>query len=751
MSKERVQIPTTDWSTYGWRSVSSAPIGKERDMNRLQKTTAAVLVSVTLAIGASGCAEKATPTPEATARPTAAPTPTPTPVPTPTPDPIAEYTDEGWELLWQSDFSGAEAAFEMAAEYDEDAVAPYKGLALLFYYVPGRGREGLEAAEEAVALAPDDAEAHAVHALTLWRRYQYQRALSAAEKAVTLIPESVLAQVALARALLSLSRFDEALTAALTAVELDSGSAVAHHTLAKVYGRMQRRNDSLAHAHTAAALRPDFAPWWHGLAYEYYWAADDAVQARAYITEALSLAGDYAPALGLLAEIEADDYESERASALCEQIKELLPEELDGHLCQGYVYLAEESYDEAIAEYEMAVELEPASPWAMLGLAWAHYQAGDCDVAAAEYETLSEEFPWLAEGRYGLAVTAVCNGRPEEALVHAEEAMALDPFWCGYRGTVAWVHMALNEYDEAEVLTREAIEMDPKQTFLWEQLAEIATQQGREDEAIQHREHAVALDPDDGYLHYSLGYDLWYAGDFGRAIEHLEQARELGVEFESVFDILGLCLTDIGSYREAHQVLDEGLKMYPESIELRAGVGYLLSVENRCEEAIVEYEWVLERDPEHESALEGRRLCDQILNPVPTPAPAAAPPVAGGLLSLETASEQASAVIGRAGGIYLISMREEAEVGGVWVVAYYSQAGGGTAEFAAQQRQIIFGLSEIMVRLDPPVIALSVVAGDFASDEIVNAVAVLSAAAQAWVNGSLSDQDFVDTWYIETP
>jgi Flp pilus assembly protein TadD len=309
------------------------------------------------------------------------------------------------------------------------------------------------------------------------------------------------------------------------------------------------------------------------------------------------------------------------------------------------------------------------------------------------------------------------------------------------------VLVALENLDEAQVAIEEALEIDPDDPFLVSRLAFVALQQGRTKDAIGHLEHAAALDPDEGSYQADLGGYLVLSGDYGRAIEHFERAREMGEDGIIVIEGLSTALMGIGDLDQARVVLDAGMEAHPNSAELQAKVGDLLMLEDRCEEAIAEYDRALRKDPTSEHALAGRELCESILNPEPTPTPA---PAVGTALSHGTARELAAGVVQQAGGTLLDALVDTSSGAAMWAVGYVTQHTAGSAEFNAQQGQIVSGLSRLVARLDPPVVGLAVVAIN-SSSEAVNVVGVATEIAKLWLAGRLSDEEFIDLWYIETP
>ena len=91
---------------------------------------------------------------------------------------------------------------------------------------------------------------------------------------------------------------------------------------------------------------------------------------------------------------------------------------------------------------------------------------------------------------------------------------------------------------------------------------------------------------------------------------------------------------------------------------------------------------------------------------------------------------------------------EEGEI--TWAILYTSQHPLASEQIGKQQRKIILGLSEILVRLDPPARGLGVVTAD-ADGEPYNMVVVLSMFADLWAAGTFSDAEFADMWVIIEP
>jgi tetratricopeptide (TPR) repeat protein len=260
----------------------------------------------------------------------------------------------------------------------------------------------------------------------------------------------------------------------------------------------------------------------------------------------------------------------------------------------------------------------------------------------------------------------------------------------------------------------------------------------------------VALDPDEGEYQYQLGWVLWSNGDYGRALEHLQQALALGDDRDAVYTMLGIAYGNIGSYDEALQYYQEGLDTHSDSVILHLSVGELYLAQEQCEEAIVELEWVLDQDPGNELALEYWQECDAILHPPPTAMPGAPTPPPTGTITQEEAKQLGTNIVEGTGATVDEQLFDTGEGAVTWMVNYVSQHSPGSDQFDEQQTRIVLGLSEVTMRIEPPVVILGVVALESSGEEY-NGVIVMSIFVEKWQEGIFSDEEFIESWIIIEP
>jgi TolB-like protein len=164
-------------------------------------------------------------------------------------------------------FRIALAAFDQAIALDAEFAAAHGGRAFsLLGIANGTLDLGLredmqkkagEAAERAVALAPDSGEAHLAAAVVCQRTLQFSCAASEFDRALVLAPGSAQVQRYFARFASILGHREVAQTAARRAVRLDPQNYYSRRTLAGTFYDARLFNEAIAAAHEGEALNPE--------------------------------------------------------------------------------------------------------------------------------------------------------------------------------------------------------------------------------------------------------------------------------------------------------------------------------------------------------------------------------------------------------------------------------------------------------------------------------------------------------------
>ena len=306
----------------------------------------------------------------------------------------------------------------------QDAEAHYNlGITL---HALGRLDEADVSYRQAIVLKPDDAEAHNNLGAILKELSRLGEAEASYKQAIVLKPDFAEAHSNLGVTLHELGRLDEAETSLKQAIALASGYAEAHSNLGNTLNELGRLNEAEASYTRAIALKPDYAP-------------------------AHSNLGKTLNALGKLDEAEAS----------YQQAIALAPDFAEAHNNLGVMLQELGRLDEAVASYKQAIALNADSPQLRYNLGVSLQELGRQDEAEASYRQAIALKPDYAEAYNNLGITLQDLGRLQEAVASYQQAIVLKADFPQLHYNLGLTLQELGRLDEAEASYRRAIALKP--------------------------------------------------------------------------------------------------------------------------------------------------------------------------------------------------------------------------------------------------------------------------------------------------
>jgi tetratricopeptide (TPR) repeat protein len=177
---------------------------------------------------------------------------------------------------------------------------------------------------------------------------------------------------------------------------------------------------------------------------------------------------------------------------------------------RGEVLLDKKDYDRAIAEFDSAIRLNPTYDIAYADRAYAYFRKGDLDQALND---VSDAFKYgKAAGTYNSrALVQHAKHEYEEAIADLTEAIRLDPTNSTFYSNRGRTHNARKEYDWAILDLDQSIRLNPANPLPYWNRAISYENKGDLDRALADWRTTLRLDPD--------------AQDAIKAIRRLEQVK----------------------------------------------------------------------------------------------------------------------------------------------------------------------------------------------------------------------------------
>jgi TolB-like protein/lipopolysaccharide biosynthesis regulator YciM len=322
---------------------------------------------------------------------------------------------------------------------------------------------------------------------------------------------------------------------------------------------------------------------------------DDYVNAAGYFNKAIELDPDYSDAHAALASLYQQtvsrdlnnklgwpDARSRVEKHLQMAMKNPTPY---AHYAVGKTHLFQRRYDEAIAEAERAIALDPNFSDGYFLMGWILTFAGRSAEAVDYYNKAMRLDPQYPGGvLYYLGLAQYCLRQYEEAATSLEKSQKLNPGYGVWPLAVTYAQLGRGQ-EAADILSkyfenRGWLVGFIENTFIFwpfkeqkdlDHWAEGLRKSGlmrpwnpvyrREyDKAIADAEQAIALNPNDAKAQYTMGESLVFAGRSAEAIDYLEKAMSLDPEYPGYYlYTLGVAQFCLERYEEAASSLEISL------------------------------------------------------------------------------------------------------------------------------------------------------------------------------------------------
>jgi len=176
----------------------------------------------------------------------------------------------------------------------------------------------------------------------------------------------------------------------------------------------------------------------------------------------------------------------------------------------GRALQSEGRIEEAMAQYRVVLELDPANAGAHTNLGVLFAGRGEHEAALRHFRAAAASAADEPRNHANLGAELATQGRTAEAIASFERALALDPRDAGVRFNLGTALAAAGRAQEAIRQLEEAIRLEPGNARAHNNLGILLASTGHAAEAIPRFETALRLDP-----------------KFREAAANLERAREL--------------------------------------------------------------------------------------------------------------------------------------------------------------------------------------------------------------------------------
>ncbi|MEM8856957.1 MAG: tetratricopeptide repeat protein [Chloroflexota bacterium] len=325
-------------------------------------------------------------------------------------------------------------------------------------------------------------------------------------------------------------------------------------------------------------------------------------------------------ALGLT-EMAEEDFDS--AITLIERGISLLDESqrnnkvlnLEGtYFSLGLLFQSTGEYDQAIANYDQVIKIDPQDAGAFNNRGNAYARKGDLDQAIADYDqaiALDPQYAFSFNNR-GLAYSD--KGDLDQAIADLNQAIALDPQLDGAFFNRGNAYSRKGDLDQAIADLNQAIALEPQFYIAFNNRGLAYSRKGDLDQAIASYDQAIALEPQFYVAFINRGFAYSNKGDLNRAIADYDQAIALDPQNTFAFTNRGLAYSNKGDLNRAIGDYNLAILLDPQNEAAFLNRGNAYYYRGDLYRALIDWKKYLELAPDAPNSSRVEALINEIEN-----------------------------------------------------------------------------------------------------------------------------------------
>lgn len=266
---------------------------------------------------------------------------------------------------------------------------------------------------------------------------------------------------------------------------------------------------------------------------------------------------------------------------------------------RGEEHRLAERYDEALADFNRAIDLDPHNAWAIASRGQAYQATERYDDALADLNRAIElrpEYTWAIVSR---AETYLDMENDDDALADFNRAVDLDPQNTWAIVSRAQAYQSMKRNDEALADFNRAVDLDPRDAWAIASRGRAYREMGRYDEALADLNRAVDLDPDYPWSITNRAQTYQKMRRYDDALADYARLVELNPESAGAILGRGMTYREMGRYHDALADFSRVIELHPEYAFPPVHRGKTYQLMGRYDEALADYARAIDIEPKY--------------------------------------------------------------------------------------------------------------------------------------------------------
>ncbi len=243
----------------------------------------------------------------------------------------------------------------------------------------------------------------------------------------------------------------------------------------------------------------------------------------------------------------------------------------------GRVLFKKGRVDEAVAQYQMALQIKRGFAYACYNLGDVLLQQGKVDEAVAQYQTALQNKSDYAEAHVSLGGALVQKGQVDEAIAQYQMALQINPDYAEAHINLGNALCQKDRVNEAIIHYQTALQINPDFAEAHNNLGNALLKKGRMDEAIAQYQQTLQINPDYAEAHYNLGNALLKKDRVDEAIAQYQKVLQIKSGNAKIHYSFGNALLQKGRVDAAIAQYQQALQIKPDAPGVLNNLAWLLA------------------------------------------------------------------------------------------------------------------------------------------------------------------------------
>ncbi|MCA9800400.1 MAG: tetratricopeptide repeat protein [Cyanobacteria bacterium HKST-UBA02] len=266
---------------------------------------------------------------------------------------------------------------------------------------------------------------------------------------------------------------------------------------------------------------------------------------------------------------------------------EIAPHSPDARFELGSTYLALGMLDDAIKHLKIAADISPQRPEIQYKLASARSLLDASSVSPGASAQDTSEAPASPDETSSISIIyrLITSGRLEESVEQAMKAAEAHPDSPNLQYQLGMLYKAQGDINQALVHFENALTLNPQHVLALDQIAMIYLGQNNYVAAEKVLDSWIALDADDPSAQFGKAWCQIMKGDFARAEKHLTRAVQLDPRNVELLNHYGLVLREQGDDGRAMRIFERALDLKPQARSPRLNLAMIYLADDKAMKA----------------------------------------------------------------------------------------------------------------------------------------------------------------------